>query len=194
VQDLAAHDCICFEPIANGNLWRFRVDARDVAVPVRPRLTVTTAEAAIDAAVSGLGVTTVLSYQAESAVRSGQLALLLEPFEPPPLPVSMVYASRGRLPLKLRALLDFAAPRLRQRLLDVAAALTPAALGKVARHPPLGGPESSAKPPRTRQRASVHATREQPPRKSFPTSASRPTGRSRLQEAAARHSGDPAPE
>jgi hypothetical protein len=47
----------------------------------------------------------VLSYQIESALSAGELTLILEAFEPAPLPVSFVYASEGRLPLKLRALL-----------------------------------------------------------------------------------------
>jgi DNA-binding transcriptional LysR family regulator len=73
-----------------------------------------------------------LSYQVESALRTGALQLLLESFEPPPLPVSFLYSSQGRLPLKLRALLDFAAPRLRNRLQQAQAALEsihPAASG-----------------------------------------------------------------
>ena len=58
----------------------------------------------------------MLSYQVESALRAGDLQLILEAFEPAPLPVSFLYASQGRLPLKLRAPSDFATPRLRARL------------------------------------------------------------------------------
>jgi DNA-binding transcriptional LysR family regulator len=92
------------------------VNGADVSVPVRARLIVNTAEAAIDAAISGVGVTRVLSYQIEAAKRSGLLDVTLRKFEPPPMPVSLVYASQVRVPLKLRAFLDFAAPRLRERL------------------------------------------------------------------------------
>ena len=123
VNDLAAHHCVSFEPFASGNTWRFQVAAAEVLVPIRPRLTVSTAEAAIDAAVSGLGITCVLSYQVEAALRASQLVLILESFEPAPLAVSFLYTSQGRLPLKLRALLDFAAPRLRARLQTAAASL-----------------------------------------------------------------------
>ena len=123
VHDLTAHDCVSFEPFATGDTWRFRVDGADTVVPIRPRLTVSTAEAAIDAAAGGLGVTCVLSYQVEAALGAGNLVVILERFEPPPLPVSFLYASQGRLPLKLRALLDFATPRMRARLQQVAAAL-----------------------------------------------------------------------
>jgi DNA-binding transcriptional LysR family regulator len=127
VEDLAAHDCVSFELLATGETWRFQVEGAEVAVPIRPRLTVSAAEAAVDAAIAGLGVTAVLSYQVESALRAGELALILRSAEPAPLPVSFLYASQGRLPLKLRALLDFATPRLRARLQKAAAALAPAA-------------------------------------------------------------------
>jgi DNA-binding transcriptional LysR family regulator len=126
VQDLEACDCVSFELLAIGDTWRFQVAGAETMVRIHPRLTVTTAEAAIDAAVAGLGATCVLSYQVESALRCGDLRLILEAFEPAPLPVSFLYASQGRLPLKLRALLDFATPRLRARLQKAAAALAPA--------------------------------------------------------------------
>jgi DNA-binding transcriptional LysR family regulator len=124
VQDLAARDCVSFELFAVGDTWRFQVDGAEAVVRIHPRLTVSTAEAAIDAAVAGLGVTCVLSYQVESALRAGALQRILESFEPAPLPVSFLYASQGRLPLKLRALLDFATPRLRARLQNAEAAFT----------------------------------------------------------------------
>jgi DNA-binding transcriptional LysR family regulator len=123
-RDLGAHQCVSFELFATANTWHFQVDRADVAIPIHPRLVVSTAEAAIDAAISGIGVTCVSSYQVESALRAGDLELLMEPFEPAPIPVSFLYSSQGRLPLKLRALLDFAAPRLRARLQKAEVALT----------------------------------------------------------------------
>jgi DNA-binding transcriptional LysR family regulator len=49
-------------------------------------------------------------------LRAGALNVVLEKFEPLPWPVSLVYPGKGLLPLKLRAFLDFAAPRLKSRL------------------------------------------------------------------------------
>ena len=126
VHDLAAHDCIALDLFTLGNTWRFREAGVDTSVLIHPRLTVSTAEAAVDAAVAGLGVTCVLSYQVESALRGRALMLILESFEPAPLPVNFLHASQGRLPLKLRALLDFATPRLRGRLQTASAALASA--------------------------------------------------------------------
>jgi DNA-binding transcriptional LysR family regulator len=62
------------------------------------------------------GITRVLSYQVKSAVTSGALRLILRRFEPAVLPVHLVYAGQSLLPVKLRAFLDFAAPRLKEAL------------------------------------------------------------------------------
>jgi DNA-binding transcriptional LysR family regulator len=114
--DLGAHDCVSFQGLTSPAGWSFAVGKSTVSVAIHSRLIVNTAEAAIDAALAAVGVTRVLSYQVASAVRAGTLALVLRKFEPAPSPVSLVHAGQGLLPLKLRAFLDFAAPRLKARL------------------------------------------------------------------------------
>ncbi|GLQ82110.1 LysR family transcriptional regulator [Mesorhizobium huakuii] len=115
-EDLGAHNCITFEGLSSAAPWSFARGKMDVTVQVRSRLQVNTAEAAIDAAIAGVGLTKVLSYQVDAAVRSGMLRIVLQEFEPEPWPVSLVHAGHGLLPVKLRAFLDFAAPRLKERL------------------------------------------------------------------------------
>jgi len=115
-QDLGEHDCISFDGLVSPDSWNFARGKSAVSVSVHSRLVVNTAEAAIDAAIAGLGITRVLSYQAANAVRTGALVLALREFEPLAAPVSLVYAGQGLLPLKLRAFLDFAASRLKARL------------------------------------------------------------------------------
>lgn len=107
-----------FEFLAPASAWAFRPAGSKAAieVPIRPRLTVTTAEAAVAAAVADVGATRVLHYQCADAVATGALRLLLARFEPDPLPVHLLHAGGGALPSKLRVFLDFAAPRLRERL------------------------------------------------------------------------------
>jgi DNA-binding transcriptional LysR family regulator len=123
--DLGAHDCISFEGLAPPDTWTFgpAKSARSArsarsakSVAIRSRLVVNTAEAAIDAAIASVGVTRVLSYQVASVVRAGALVIALRDFEPEPSPVSLVYRGQPLLPLKLRAFLDFATPRLKARL------------------------------------------------------------------------------
>jgi DNA-binding transcriptional LysR family regulator len=113
--DLATHSLISFDGLTSPDAWTFK-DQTDLAVPIRPKLVVNTAEAAIDAAAEGVGLTRVFSYQIQSAIKSGALVITLKRFEPAPAPISLVYPSQPRLPLKVRAFLDFATPRLRARL------------------------------------------------------------------------------
>ncbi|GAC1317280.1 MAG: LysR family transcriptional regulator [Collimonas sp.] len=114
--DLARHQCIGFEVYDAGYGWRFMLDGKETIVPIKPRLVVNSAEAAMDAAIAGAGLASVLSYQAEAALRRGSVSLVLRDFETSPLPVSLLYLGQGRIPLKVRAWLDYSAPRLRERL------------------------------------------------------------------------------
>jgi DNA-binding transcriptional LysR family regulator len=121
--ELAMHDCITFEEgFSFPDFWIFPTGKSNVSAAVHSRLVVNTAEAAIDAAIAGLGVTRVLSYQVADAVKAGLLNVVLEELEPAPSPVSLVYSAQRRLPLKLRAFLDFAAPQLKVRLLKTVTA------------------------------------------------------------------------
>jgi DNA-binding transcriptional LysR family regulator len=98
--------------------WRFRNPRSGAAIDVAilPRLTVTTPEAAAQAAVRKVGVVRLLHYQAAAAVERGELQIFFEAYEPKTAPVHLVHVSRGQMPLKMRHFLDFAAPRLKQVL------------------------------------------------------------------------------
>ena len=74
------------------------------------------ADAAIEAAVLGLGLTRVLSYQVAAALQDGRLVRVLVDEESPAVPASLIYPGQGRLPMKTRAFIDFAVGRLRDRL------------------------------------------------------------------------------
>ena len=110
------HDCITFEGLSSPDVWVFASGKSNIPIPIHSRLIVNTAEAAIDAAIAGLGVTRVLSYQVADAVKAGLLTIVLKEFEPASSPISLIYAGQRLLPLKLRVFLDFAAPRLKARL------------------------------------------------------------------------------
>jgi DNA-binding transcriptional LysR family regulator len=115
-EDLARHDCVTSDVLDSPDVWRFGSGRAETTVSVRPRLFLTTAEAAIDAGIAGIGVARLLSYQVARALGEGKLILVLEDFEPPPRPVNLLHAGGKLVPLKLRAFLDFAAPRLRASL------------------------------------------------------------------------------
>jgi DNA-binding transcriptional LysR family regulator len=81
---------------------------------VHARLVVGSAEAACDAACAGIGITSAFSYHFKTALERGALTTLLDEFQPAALPVHLVYTTNRFLPIKVRAFLDFAAPRLKQ--------------------------------------------------------------------------------
>ena len=89
--DLVYHDIIAFESLETTHDWRF---TDTTVVRLEPRLEINSADAAIAAAESGLGITRALSYQVRDAIQSGRLIPLLTPFTPPAVPVSAVYPSR----------------------------------------------------------------------------------------------------
>jgi DNA-binding transcriptional LysR family regulator len=118
-EDLSALTAVTFDPLSSSQQpWIFRdpKSKRELRAPLRSRLSVNTAEAAIDGAAVGLGVTRVLSYQVAQAVLDGRIQIVLAEYEPAPLPVSLIHAGHELTPLKVRMLLDFATPRLRARL------------------------------------------------------------------------------
>lgn len=118
--DLKDHDCITFENTLSSQSWAFKIGKTEKSFAIHSRLIVSTAEAATDAAVLGLGLTRMLDYQIDQQRRAGSLKLVLESFRSPPTPVHLIYEAQRHLPLKIRTFLDFAAPRLKRALRSLA--------------------------------------------------------------------------
>jgi DNA-binding transcriptional LysR family regulator len=116
LDDLARHSVISFQSTSALSTWDFQVDGAEVAASFRSRLGVNAIDAAIEAALSGAGLVRAVSYQVVDHVRSGRMTVVLDAFAPPPRPVHLVYDKQNRLPLKLRACVDFVVPRLRERI------------------------------------------------------------------------------
>lgn len=113
---LSAFDCIAFGGLSGGARWAFKSAAHGrIAVRISPRLTVNTAEAAIDAAIGGAGVTRVLSYQAETAMARRKLVAILDDYEDGEIPVQLVQRTLRLAKPHVRAFAAFAAEELRKR-------------------------------------------------------------------------------
>jgi DNA-binding transcriptional LysR family regulator len=124
--DLSEHLGVTFDALPGGPPFALKADGEAmVQARVRNRLTVNTADAAVEAAVAGVGLAHVLSYQAANAVRAGALILVMRDLEPPGIPIHLVHAGQGTLPLKARGFLDFAVPRLRTALAELLPAVSP---------------------------------------------------------------------
>ncbi|WP_431034226.1 LysR family transcriptional regulator [Pseudomonas yamanorum] len=94
--------------------WQFRESNQPLSVAVEPRLVVTANNAAINLARLGWGITRVLSYQVASDVRAGALEIILQDFEPPALPIHVVFQNSARVPAKVNTFVDFLVSRLGQ--------------------------------------------------------------------------------
>lgn len=115
-KELKDHDCVSFTVLNSANKWTYFDKKTKVIVPVHSRLEVTTSEAALEASALGVGITRALSYQVAGYLKTKKLEIILQDFEPKPWPVHLVYPGGKAIPTKLRAFLDFAAPRLKMAL------------------------------------------------------------------------------
>lgn len=114
--DLADHDCIAWAALGPLPIWEFRQGGAPLQVPITARLWTTVAESAVAAAEAGLGLVQSTDYQAAPGLKEGRLVLLMPEFECPVTPVHLLFPSNRLIPLKLRAFIDFVAPRLEARL------------------------------------------------------------------------------
>ena len=110
--DLQTHSLIGLTSLAAATEWRFG-PGRGAAVAIRPRLVVSTVDAALAAAVDGWGIVRLLSYQVAPALAEGRLRRVLEGFEAAPMPIHVVSPEGRRAPAKVRAFIDLAVRRLR---------------------------------------------------------------------------------
>jgi DNA-binding transcriptional LysR family regulator len=114
-EDLARHTCITFSGTTpNADRWSFRArpggaggPRRERSVAVRTRLSVNTGQAAIEAALAGVGLVRVLSYQVSRLVAAKRLRIVLAAFERDAIPVHVLHqpGPRGRAVTSLLELL-----------------------------------------------------------------------------------------
>ena len=116
--DLKTHAIIAHTALMPNREWRFFENGKFGRLAVLPRIEINDAHAGIQLAEQGKGITIVLSYMVADALRTGRLVPVLNELAPPPVPVHLIYAQRRIVAPKVRAFLDFAAPRLRAALAD----------------------------------------------------------------------------
>ena len=105
-QALVSHDTIQFGALSAAPEWRFVEAGREIRVALAPRFTTNVADAAIWHAEQDGGLTRVLAYQAADALAAGRLKVVLKKFEPPPLPIHIVYPTSRLLSAKVRSFID----------------------------------------------------------------------------------------
>jgi DNA-binding transcriptional LysR family regulator len=103
---IADHDTIHFGAMTAEPEWRFVADGREIRISSTPRFASNSADAAIQYAEAGGGLTRVLAYQAADSLKAGRLKIVLAPFAPPALPIHIVYPTSRLLSAKVRTFID----------------------------------------------------------------------------------------
>ncbi|WP_296706993.1 LysR family transcriptional regulator [Rhodoblastus sp.] len=110
---LADHAFIAVLGAAAPSHWSLGAE-EDKTIRFRPRLTVNSIDAALDAATAGLGIVRLFSYQVADSVAQGRLVRILQDFEPPAAPIHLVRPP-GRAPRKVVLFIEMAANALRAK-------------------------------------------------------------------------------
>jgi DNA-binding transcriptional LysR family regulator len=104
--EIVAHQTIEFGAMTAAADWRFVENNTEIRVSPSPRFSSNSADAAIQHAEAGGGLTRVLTYQAAASLRAGRLKIVLAKFEQPPLPIHIVYPTSRLLSAKVRTFID----------------------------------------------------------------------------------------
>jgi DNA-binding transcriptional LysR family regulator len=105
--DLIVHDCLGFGDLPGVAEWSFQDGAARRAVRISTRLCANDLDALVRAALAGVGLVRVPSWQVAHFLADGRLRIVLEAYGRPPAPLSILtLRNRLRLP-KVRSFVDF---------------------------------------------------------------------------------------
>jgi DNA-binding transcriptional LysR family regulator len=108
--DLANHLVVAASAVSLVMEWKF---TQGIVARVKPRLTVTSNDSAIEVVLQGMGVTRLLSYQIAPYLASGQLQTILSEFESESLPIHVINREGRYASAKVRTFVDLMVARLR---------------------------------------------------------------------------------
>lgn len=115
-QDLKNHSLVLSRPLSPVDSWRFYDQGKVQTMRIQPRLQISSNDAVLEAVLSGGGISRLLCYQIKPYLPSGDLEILLESYEPQPLPVHILHRET-RSTAKVRTFIDMLAADLRDYLL-----------------------------------------------------------------------------
>lgn len=119
LEDLMKHDIIHVNAVQASHDWGFVQSGQERRVAFHPKFLTNSWDAALGHAEGGGGLVQVLAYQAVEAVGAGRLRVVLSDFEPPPLPIQIVYPTSRLLSAKVRAFVELVADSCNWRFLEL---------------------------------------------------------------------------
>jgi DNA-binding transcriptional LysR family regulator len=111
--ELQRHTVIAAAGVSPGVEWKFGGAGEPTTVRMKPRLTVTSNDAAIEAVLAGLGISRLLCYQVAAGLAEGRLRIILADYEEAPWPVHILHRHSTLGSSKVRHFIDLLAASLR---------------------------------------------------------------------------------
>ena len=113
-KELAHHQTIAASIVSRSLEWKFQEKNSPLIVRTKPRLVVSTYDAAIESACQNFGITQLMSYQISRQLASGELKIILNKFELPPIPIHIVHREDRHKSARVRTFVDVVSKGLRQ--------------------------------------------------------------------------------
>ncbi|MCL8305335.1 MULTISPECIES: LysR family transcriptional regulator [Pseudomonas] len=113
--ELHRHQIIAAGALSPRTDWRFGAIDDPTLVRMKPRLTVTSNDAAIAAASADLGIARLLSYQVADELADGRLQVILAEYEEASWPIHILHRESKYGSTKVRTFIDMLAEHLRSQ-------------------------------------------------------------------------------
>lgn len=104
--DLTYHQCLTYR-FFGSSLWEFSLGDERYSVPVGGNLSANESVVLLQATLQGAGVSLQPYCSAKPYLERGELEILLADYQPQPMGIYAVLASRQNMPAAVRVLLDF---------------------------------------------------------------------------------------
>ena len=104
--DLRHHECLIYARASATTQWTYRDNEQTLQVPVRGRIVANNGSALTEAAARGMGITRQPDFIAAPWLARGQVQVVLEDFEIPPLGIYAVLPSNRYIPHRVSALIE----------------------------------------------------------------------------------------
>jgi len=104
---LIEQDCLAFGDVPGVAQWGFRDDAVRRSLRIPTRLCANDFDTLVRAALAGAGLVRVPTWQVAHYLADGQLRIVLEAYQRPPTPLSILTLRNCLLLPKVRAFVDF---------------------------------------------------------------------------------------
>ena len=106
--DLKKHSCLLQSQDKTPDEWFFSSTSQgDESVHVNGRFMASSNDALVEAAINGLGIATLCSWQVKDYIKHGKLTALLQKFQLTAYDINALYPERRFVPQKIKRLIDY---------------------------------------------------------------------------------------